>query len=49
VLSNTTNPWYFEGTAGKGVGGPHVGTGHIWPMSIIMRALTSDDEPEIAE
>jgi meiotically up-regulated gene 157 (Mug157) protein len=46
VLS-TDNPYYAEGTAGKGVGGPHVGVGWIWPMSITMQALTSRSEDEI--
>jgi meiotically up-regulated gene 157 (Mug157) protein len=41
------NPFYFSGTAGSGVGGPHVGEFYIWPMSILMRALTSDSDQEI--
>ena len=41
------NPWFFRGRAGEGVGGPHVGLNQIWPMSIIMRALTSTDDAEI--
>lgn len=45
VLSED-NPFFFRGVA-EGVGGPHVGPGMIWPLSIIMRALTSDDEAEI--
>jgi meiotically up-regulated gene 157 (Mug157) protein len=36
VLSNA-NPYFFRGSAGEGIGGPHVGMGYIWPMSIIMR------------
>ena len=46
VLS-ADNPYYGEGKAGRGVGGPHVGRGWIWPISIIMQALTSDSEEEI--
>ena len=46
VLSED-NPYFFKGTAGEGIGGPHVGFDMIWPMSIIMRALTSNDEAEI--
>jgi len=42
------NPWFFHGTAGEGVGGPHVGRGSIWPMSQIVYALTSKSEAEIA-
>ena len=41
------NPWYFKGKAGEGIGGPHVGEEMIWPMSIIMRAMTSDSQEEI--
>lgn len=49
VLSSETNPWFFRGSVGEGVGGPHVGTGHIWPMAIMMRALTSTDDAEIIQ
>ncbi len=42
------NPYFFSGEAGEGIGGPHVGLEMIWPLGITMRALTSDDEVEIA-
>jgi uncharacterized protein len=42
------NPYFFQGTAAEGIGGPHVGLGNIWPMSIIVRALTSNNDDEIA-
>lgn len=42
------NPYFFRGTAGEGVGGPHVGLEMIWPLGITMRALTSRDDAEIA-
>ena len=35
------NPWFFHGTAGEGIGGPHVGRDSIWPMSQIIYALTA--------
>lgn len=35
------NPYFFEGTAAEGIGGPHAGLDLIWPMSIIMRALNA--------
>ncbi|HBG41173.1 MAG TPA: metal-independent alpha-mannosidase [Porphyromonadaceae bacterium] len=47
VLSGD-NPYFFKGTAGEGIGGPHIGYDMIWPMSIIMRAMTSSDDKEIA-
>jgi len=40
---STNNPWYFEGKALTGIGGPHTGPGQVWPMSVIVRALTSTD------
>lgn len=46
-LLSASNPWFFKGSAAEGIGGPHVGTNMIWPMSIIMRALTSTDDNEI--
>jgi hypothetical protein len=42
------NPYFFKGTAAEGIGGPHVGYDMVWPMSIIMRAMTSSDDKEIA-
>ena len=41
------NPWFFQGSAGEGIGGPHVGRDSIWPMSQIMYALTSNSSAEI--
>jgi meiotically up-regulated gene 157 (Mug157) protein len=46
VLSDD-NPYFFRGKAGEGIGGPHVGLHMIWPLGIIMRALTSNDDKEI--
>lgn len=42
------NPWFFKGRAAEGIGGPHIGEGQVWPMSIIVRALSSDDDAVIA-
>jgi meiotically up-regulated gene 157 (Mug157) protein len=41
------NPWFFAGSAGEGIGGPHKGVDMIWPMSQIVYALTSDSDAEI--
>ncbi len=41
------NPFFFKGTQAEGIGGPHVGLDMVWPMSIIIKALTSKDEKEI--
>ena len=44
-----SNPYFFTGKAGEGIGGPHVGYSYAWPMSIMMRAFTSENDEEIAE
>lgn len=41
------NPYFFKGKVAEGIGGPHVGYDMIWPMSIMMRAFTSNDDEEI--
>ncbi len=43
------NPYFFSGIAGEGIGGPHIGYGMAWPMSIMMKAFTSNDDNEIKE
>ena len=42
-----SNPWFFRGTAGEGIGGPHIGRDMVWPMSQIIYALTSNSDSEI--
>ncbi|HIZ25894.1 MAG TPA: glycoside hydrolase family 125 protein [Candidatus Barnesiella merdipullorum] len=43
------NPYFFKGKAGEGIGGPHVGYDMVWPMSIMMKAFTSQDDQEIKD
>jgi meiotically up-regulated gene 157 (Mug157) protein len=47
LIWSKDNPYFFSGAAGEGIGGPHVGYKYIWPMSIIMRAMTSNNDDEI--
>lgn len=47
VLSGN-NPFFFAGKVAEGIGGPHIGLDMIWPMSIIMRGLTSTNANEIS-
>ncbi len=42
-----SNPYFFKGKAGEGIGGPHVGYDMVWPMSIMMKAFTSQCDEEI--
>jgi hypothetical protein len=48
VLSDD-NMYYYSGRAGKGLGGPHSGLDMIWPLGLIIQAITSDDDREIAD
>ncbi len=43
------NPYYYEGKAAKGIGSPHTPHKYIWPISLAMQALTSNDPQEIRE
>lgn len=43
------NPYFFKGKVAEGIGGPHVGYDMIWPMSIMMKAFTSQDDDEILQ
>lgn len=43
------NPTFFRGKAGEGIGGPHIGYDMVWPMSIMMKAFTSQDDDEVRE
>ncbi len=40
------NPYFFRGKAGEGIGGPHVGLDFPWPMSLILKGLTTDSADE---
>jgi hypothetical protein len=46
ILSDQ-NPFYFKGKAAEGIGGPHGGMNTIWPLSITMRGLTSNNADEV--
>ncbi len=48
MVWSEANPFFFKGKAGEGIGGPHVGMDMIWPMSLMVRGLTSHDPQEIA-
>ncbi len=43
-----SNPYFFKGKYGNGIGSPHTGLGKIWSMSFIMQALTTSNDREIS-
>ena len=49
LIWSSSNPFFFKGRAGEGIGGPHCGMDMVWPMSLIMRSLTSSSEKEISQ
>ena len=46
-LLSLDNPYFFKGKYAEGIGGPHIGMDMVWPMSIIIRAMTSENDEEI--
>jgi len=49
MVLSSSNPYFFKGKVAEGIGGPHVGMNYIWPMSIIIRAITSTNKEEIRQ
>lgn len=46
-LLSDSNPYYLKGSSAEGQASPHTGKEKIWPMGIILRAMTSTDKDEI--
>jgi len=46
VLS-ARNPFYYEGKFASGIGSPHTPRGYVWPLSLVMQALTASDNAEL--
>ena len=47
ILSKEGNPYFLQGRAFKGIGGPHIGPQYAWPMSLLVQTMTSEDDVEI--
>ncbi len=43
------NPYYFSGSVLHGIGSPHTDHGYVWPISLALQGLTTDDTAEIEE
>ena len=46
-MLSESNPYFFKGKAITGIGSPHTPDGYVWPLSLIVQALTSEDPDEI--
>jgi meiotically up-regulated gene 157 (Mug157) protein len=42
------NPYYYTGAAASGEGSPHTPNGYVWPLALVMQALTSTDPMEVS-
>jgi len=48
-LQSAKNPYYCQGKAASGPGGPHVGMDMIWPLGLITEGLTATTDQEIRQ
>ena len=48
-LLSDHNPYFLKGKFAEGQASPHTGKSKIWPMGIILRAMTSTDTNEIVK
>ena len=46
-LLSENNPYFLKGKSAEGQASPHTGKDKIWPMGIILRAMTSSEDTEI--
>jgi meiotically up-regulated gene 157 (Mug157) protein len=47
VLSDK-NPYFYAGRFAQGIGSPHTPRDYVWPLALVMQALTSTDDAETA-
>lgn len=48
-LLSDKNPYFLKGKSAEGQASPHTGKEKIWPMGIILRAMTSTNKAEITQ
>lgn len=46
LLLSEDNPYYYVGTAARGIGSPHTPKRYIWPIGLAVQGLTSTDPAE---
>jgi len=48
LILSPDNPYYFQGKVASGIGSPHTPKYFVWPLALVMQALTSTDPTEVA-
>ena len=48
LVLSPDNPYYFQGKVASGIGSPHTPKYFVWPLALVMQALTSSDPAEVA-
>lgn len=48
-ILSADNPYFYQGEFARGIGSPHTEKGYVWPIAIILQALTSQDTKEILQ
>lgn len=48
LILSPDNPYYFQGSVASGIGSPHTPKYYVWPLALVMQALTSTDPTEVA-
>lgn len=46
-ILSADNPYFYQGKFASGIGSPHTEAGYVWPIAIILQALTSQSTKEI--
>ncbi len=46
MMLSKANPYYYEGTAAKGIGSPHTPVDYIWHIALSIQGMTSCDDAE---
>ncbi len=49
MILSPENPYYFEGKYARGIGSPHTPRDYIWPISLCVQGLTSENGQESLE
>ncbi len=46
MILSAENPYYYEGTCAKGIGSPHTPKDYIWPISLCIQGLSTENRAE---